>query len=124
MKTISNEEEYLKALKDLEKLQNSKRADTQKKLDALYAMIEEWEKAIPKDEVSRLDELREELAQYSEEEIKIYSVMAMKLLEFKKNKETGMDVTPPKFNSDLYESMREWVRLKAEINKEEAKLNK
>ena len=124
MKKITTEEEYLKALVQLEKLQVSKKPDAQKKLDELYTVIEEWEKNIHAEEASRLEELREELAQYTEEEVKVFSVMAMKLLEYKKNKENGMKVQLPQFDADLYEDMREWARLRKEIHTEEAKLNK
>ena len=124
MKKITNEDEYIKALEDLEKLQVSKRSDAKKKMDALYELIEEWEINVPKEEVSRLEALKDELALYTEEEIKVFSVMAMKLLEYKKNVQNGIKATMPKFDPDLYNSMREWAKLRADIHAEEAKLKK
>ena len=117
MKQIKNESDYVKVMEEVEKLQTSTTAASKKKLEALYKLIEEYETSQEFRQNDKLDALREELAVYSEEEVKVFSVMAMKIIDYNKRRQAGEDVKFPKFDPELYEEMREWARLKAEINK-------
>lgn len=123
MKALKTEKEYMKAMAEIEKLQGSKTTTSQKKLEELTILIEEYENAQAFSEMETLAELREDLAVYSEEEIKVFSVMALSILDYNKKKMAGEDVKFPKYDSEILAEMREWARLKKEIHILEQKSN-
>lgn len=116
MKALKTEKEYLKAIAEVEKLQTATSAAAKTKLEELYILINEYENGQAFAEMEKLEALREELAGYTEEEIKVFSVMALSIIDYNKKKLAGEDVKFPKFDAEVLAEMREWARLKKEIN--------
>lgn len=115
-KRIETEEEYQKAVKEIEKLDGAQEGtEEDKKLKELYDRVEDYEDR--KRPETKLYTLKRKLAQYSEKEITVYQKMANQYLDYNKRLKAGEDVEKPEFDPELVQGMREWAKLTQEINR-------
>ncbi len=115
-KRIETEEEYQKAVREIESLDGAKEgSEEDKKLKELYDLVEDYEDR--KRPETKLFTLKRKMAQYSDKEVTVYQKMANQYLEYSKKLKAGEDAEKPDFDPELIQGMREWAKLTQEITR-------
>jgi len=113
-KRIETEEEYQKAVREIERLDGAQEGSKEdKRLKELYDQVEDYEDR--KRPETKLFTLKRKMAQYTDKEVSVYQKMANQYLEYSKKLKAGEEVEKPDFDPELIQGMREWAKLTQEI---------
>lgn len=113
-KKIETEEEYQKAVREIERLDGAQEGSKEeKRLKELYDQVEDYEDR--KRPETKLFTLKQKMARYTDKEVSVYQKMANQYLEYSKKLKAGEKVEKPEFDPELIQGMREWAKLTQEI---------